>query len=100
MKIRDLKIDEDNEWKLAGRASKEEVFEVAYATRNPTWHDGDEVELDRPRRCRLIGATREGRVLRVITEPMGGGIHRFVAVWPASEKEIRRYVAWKRTVRK
>ncbi|MFL5419559.1 MAG: hypothetical protein ACJ79Y_02180 [Myxococcales bacterium] len=83
-----------------GRCRQGEVEEVLQARCNPTRAVDLHREADDEPRRLFYGRTCDGRHLAVVATPRPGGVVRPITCWPLSEKSIRRYEAWRRTVKR
>lgn len=82
------------------RCRQREVEEVLLASCYPT----RAVDLERepggaPRRL-FYGRTCAGRHLAVVAAPRPGGVMRPITCWPLSEKSVKSYEAWRKTVKR
>ncbi len=82
------------------RCRRREVEDVLQARCYPTRPaDIDREKGDEPRRL-FYGRTCAGRYLAVVAAPRPGGVMRPVTCWPLSEKSVKGYEAWRKTVKR
>ena len=83
-----------------GRCRRHEVEEVLRARCYPTRAvDLHREEGHEPRRL-FYGRTCAGRHLAVVAAPRPGDVMRPITCWWSSQKSMRRYEAWRRTVKR
>lgn len=82
------------------RCRQGEVDEVLLARCYPTRAvDLEREQGDKPRRL-FYGRTCAGRHLAVVAAPRPGGVMRPITCWPLSEKSVKGYEAWRKTVKR
>ncbi len=104
MKVTRIEWDASNRAHLASHPergiSEDDIADILLQRCHP--HRAADIPRKRgsePRRA-IVGRTCGGAYLLVVVAPREGGVVRPVTAWPLNDRETRRYLAWRRTVKR
>ena len=83
------------------RATKQEVEDVVLARYHPSRaRDQRREDPEEEPRSSIHGQAHSGRCLAVIVAVKPGGVLRPITCWPLSDQHLKKYLLWRRTIRR